>query len=153
MSSVTPEGTRMPDHDHETDEHLIATVQRLYRQVDDLQAEVRRLTRERDEARADFFAVCDRLGTVHEPDMGPRHPGTLADVLHAIEAVERERDEARALLAECADELAAYVEGQYHPDGGVLHPAVRHRYERDMDIVNRARAALPTPPEETDRAE
>lgn len=47
-------------------------------------------------------------------------------------------------LEECAEDLEAYVRSQYEgtaADGGV-HPAIQRKYERDMEPVHKARAAL-----------
>lgn len=44
-----------------------------------------------------------------------------------------------SLLAECADELAEDIG---HRHGDPVHPSQKRRYERDMDAVIRARAAL-----------
>jgi len=46
----------------------------------------------------------------------------------------------RALLKECSDELADQVEGQYAKSKE--HPAMKRRYDRDMQPVLDARAAL-----------
>lgn len=48
-----------------------------------------------------------------------------------------------ALVGEMAIELEAEINERYdadHPDG--IHPALVRRYERDMDTVRRARAAI-----------
>lgn len=41
-------------------------------------------------------------------------------------------------LRECADDLESEVEARYAP----LHPAMEHRYRRDMEPVRKARALL-----------
>lgn len=46
----------------------------------------------------------------------------------------------RALVKELADDLEAEVEGHYHNTKN--SPSELRRYERDMDSVRRARAAL-----------
>lgn len=46
----------------------------------------------------------------------------------------------REMLRECADDLEAEIEGQY--SGMKDHPAMKRRYDRDMDTVIRARAVL-----------
>jgi hypothetical protein len=56
-----------------------------------------------------------------------------------IEAAD-EIEKLRALLKECADELADQVEGQYAKTKD--HPAMKRRYDRDMQLVRDARAAL-----------
>jgi hypothetical protein len=50
----------------------------------------------------------------------------------------------RALLKECADELADQIEGQYAKTKD--HPAMKRRYDRDMQPVLDARAALERKP-------
>jgi len=51
--------------------------------------------------------------------------------------------ELEVLLKECADDLAAELDARYRilPDDKV-HPAMQHRYDRDMAPVRAARAAL-----------
>lgn len=47
------------------------------------------------------------------------------------------------LLEELADQLEIHVAGLYHDiDHGTCHPAMRHRYDRDMEPVRRARRLL-----------
>ena len=54
-----------------------------------------------------------------------------------------ERDRLKALLAECATEIQADLDHEYkNADGDFYHPSYERRYNRDMDIVNRARAEL-----------
>lgn len=48
-----------------------------------------------------------------------------------------------ALVEELADDLESELNARYgidHPDG--IHPATQRRYDRDMEVVHRARAAL-----------
>ena len=66
----------------------------------------------------------------------PENGGAIA----AIERLTVERDALRALVAELADELESEVEGHYHAIKD--HPAMMPKYERDMEPVKRARAAL-----------
>ena len=56
------------------------------------------------------------------------------------EAAQDEIERLHGLLKECADELAAQVEGQYAKTKD--HPAMKRRYDRDMAPVLAARAAL-----------
>ena len=57
--------------------------------------------------------------------------------------LEAERDRLKALLAECATEIQADLDHEYkNADGDFYHPSYERRYNRDMDIVNRARAEL-----------
>lgn len=50
----------------------------------------------------------------------------------------------RALLRECADELAEHVCAFYAGTGH--HPSQKRRFDRDMDVVNRAWVALEDKP-------
>lgn len=51
--------------------------------------------------------------------------------------------ELEALVAELADDLEAEVRNTHAAfESGEVHPAVRHRFERDMEPVERARKAL-----------
>ena len=61
-----------------------------------------------------------------------------------LKRAEAERDAMRELVEELADDLSFAVEGRYH--GIKDHPAIKHRYNRDMETVVRARAALAPPP-------
>jgi ElaB/YqjD/DUF883 family membrane-anchored ribosome-binding protein len=66
--------------------------------------------------------------------------------MEAHESAKRgaEIEKLRALLKECADELADQVEGQYAKTKD--HPAMKRRYDRDMQPVRDARAALERKP-------
>jgi hypothetical protein len=55
----------------------------------------------------------------------------------------------KALAIEAADEIEACVNAEY---GNPPHPALKHRYERDMDIVYRLRAAAGRSREKPDLA-
>ena len=47
------------------------------------------------------------------------------------------------LLAELADDLETHVTAQYQDrDHSAYHPAMKHRYNRDMEPVRRARRLL-----------
>ena len=52
------------------------------------------------------------------------------------EAIER----LKSMVNELADELEAEVEGHYH--GIKDHPAMARRYDRDMEVVIRARSLI-----------
>lgn len=58
----------------------------------------------------------------------------------ALSAAEARIKRLEALLVELADDCEAEVEHRYK--GIKDHPAMTPRYERDMDTVRRARAAL-----------
>lgn len=47
-------------------------------------------------------------------------------------------EQAKALIEELADEVESYVENEY--EHSKHHPALQHRYERDMELPRRARA-------------
>ena len=80
-----------------------------------------------------------------DPDM------TLREVA-LYEAMQEENALLRALLAEAADDLEGLIGAQYpeiiyaaYPEGRVF-PSEQRRYDKDMDIVRRIRAALPKQP-------
>jgi len=60
-------------------------------------------------------------------------PVTLADAADEIERL-------RAMVGELADDMASEIEGHY--EGLKDHPSMKRRYDRDMEIVRRARALL-----------
>jgi hypothetical protein len=83
------------------------------------------LTRERDEAREerDYYMMVGfwRLDRIY--------------------AVEAQLAAARELMAEAAEDIGYMVNAEYHgPDD--VHPAMRAKYTRDMEIVSRLTAAL-----------
>ena len=47
-----------------------------------------------------------------------------------------------AALEDVTNDLEAYVDAQYLKDGKVYHPAMQSRYDRDIEPVLNARAAL-----------
>lgn len=54
-------------------------------------------------------------------------------------------EEVRDALQECADDLEAAIDGiykAYEDKEGKIHPAMAHKYERDMEPVRKARAIL-----------
>ena len=64
--------------------------------------------------------------------------------IHALANVaelKQENQRLRKALRECADELEAEIEDRYG-HGIKEHPAMRRRYERDMETVRAARATL-----------
>jgi uncharacterized protein with PhoU and TrkA domain len=61
--------------------------------------------------------------------------------LDRIYAVEAQLAAARELMAEAAEDIGYMVNAEYHgPDD--VHPAMRAKYTRDMEIVSRLTAAL-----------
>jgi uncharacterized protein with PhoU and TrkA domain len=83
------------------------------------------LTRERDEARKERD---------HYMIVGLQR-------LDRIYAVETQLASARELMAEAATDIGYMVNAEYHgPDD--VHPAMRAKYTRDMEIVSRLTAAL-----------
>ena len=51
----------------------------------------------------------------------------------------------RSLLAECADDLEAEFRNRYPEHIRLTHSSIQSDFDRDMDIVRRARAALAVP--------
>ena len=51
----------------------------------------------------------------------------------------------RSLLAECANDLEAEFRDRYPEHIGLTHPTLQHAFDRDMDLLRRARAALAVP--------
>lgn len=62
-----------------------------------------------------------------------------ATAITDLEALVGELEEA---LAECADELEAEVRGRWFMGGTEVHPALEHKFKRDMVPVLAARATL-----------
>ena len=83
------------------------------------------LTRERDEARKERD---------HYMIVGLQR-------LDRIYAVEAQLAAARKLMAEAAEDIEYMVNAEYHGPNDV-HPAMRAKYTRDMEIVTRIDAAL-----------
>jgi hypothetical protein len=70
------------------------------------------------------------------------------EILAAYDTLTRERDAlktqlaaARKLMAEAAEDIEYMVNAEYHGPNDV-HPAMRAKYTRDMEIVTRIYAAL-----------
>ena len=74
--------------------------------------------------------------------MDPRHRQLLTDSAAEIEALTAERDALRDLLSAAASDLAEYVDNEYPEPTRSQYPDTRRRYERDMELVYRIRAAL-----------
>jgi hypothetical protein len=108
------------------------------------EAEVATLTRERDEAREERDVAYDAR---RNADIYARRYEEQAM------SAEAERDTlrtqlaaARELMAEAATDIGYLVNAEYHgPDD--VHPAMRAKYTRDMEIVSRLTAAV-TPEDE-----
>jgi hypothetical protein len=66
----------------------------------------------------------------------------LAVVLAVYDAQAALIAELGAMCEELADEVEGYVKHQYGPSGTEVHPALKSRYERDMDLVRQARELL-----------
>ena len=60
----------------------------------------------------------------------------LADPTYARAA------EMREVLRECADDLESFVNAEYHLRDGTIHPAMQHKFDRDMAPILRARALV-----------
>lgn len=56
-------------------------------------------------------------------------------LIERLEAVEM-------LCAELADDLEAELRARWFGQDGACHPALQSKFDRDMDVVNRARNAL-----------
>lgn len=135
MSDLVPELRRVAEwlHSWDPDEGRLHT--QAADRIEALEAEVERLTK------AEAFAIRmwertqkDASGLIEERER------LRADLATA----QRERDEARAALAdaiECVESWGEYATEYF-----------RVKHDLDGDLA-RLRAALPTPPEEADRAE
>ena len=67
------------------------------------------------------------------------------DMVAEIKELTETETELRRIVKDLADELEAEVEHRYASTKD--HPAMKDRYDRDMEAVLRARAALTTTPE------
>ena len=69
--------------------------------------------------------------------------GALAEEAAMWASVDAERQalvgELGEALAECADDLEAEVRDRWFMGGTEVHPALEHKFERDMAPVNKAR--------------
>ena len=71
-----------------------------------------------------------------------QHNGVIVDQWKArATAAEAERDALRELVKELADDLAGEIEANY-PLAARQYPSEQRRYDRDMDVILRAHAAL-----------
>jgi hypothetical protein len=68
----------------------------------------------------------------------------LGRYLAAESSLSSLRERVRPLVTELADDLESFVEGHY--DRIKAHPAMTPKYERDMELVKRARVFLSTLP-------
>jgi hypothetical protein len=76
--------------------------------------------------------IVDRL---RDPSLGsPRWMETMSEAAQEIELL-------RSLLSECADDLEAEIKDRYAGTQGI-YPDERRRFDRDMEPVHRARAAI-----------
>lgn len=80
-----------------------------------LRARIAEVTRERDEARADYLACAEAVGIVYAPDTGPCFAGPvdavvehIREVMQRLIDVEVERDEARAEVERLRGVLLQY---------------------------------------------
>ncbi len=116
------------------------------------EATITALTQERDELRAlaeerlaRNVAMADiaeqrfqEIKTLQERIGRQRHEIGTSNA--RAESTEKALAEAREALKECADELESYIERAY--EGCKQYPDMVRRYERDIEPVRRARAAL-----------
>jgi hypothetical protein len=59
-----------------------------------------------------------------------------------LAAAEARLAELTGVLAECADDIAAYVDADYPEPTRSKYPDIQRRYNRDMELVCRARDLL-----------
>jgi len=90
----------------------------------------------------------DRLRDLFRLD-GEQHAARVKEVQNEqdarLTAYKREIERLRAALKECSDELAEYVEAHYAETKD--HPAMKRRYDRDMQSVLDARRVLKQKPD------
>ena len=70
------------------------------------------------------------------------------DHVSEVERLQARERELEALVREFADDVSQWVTKEY--DGTLHHPGMKRRYERDMDVVTRALAAVSAETEEDD---
>jgi hypothetical protein len=91
---------------------------------------------------AELCAVADDLSDDCDPNLARK---AIVEAVAAINALPGLIESARrverleAALKECADELEAEFRNRHSPD---LHPSSERRFNRDMETVRDARAAL-----------
>jgi regulator of replication initiation timing len=112
----------------------ISIVETLPDRIASLSAQVEALTKERDELRGE---VADLIEDGNDLRSEIRHYQREYGRLEAqVEALSK-------ALAECADDLEASVNAEYA--GTLDYPSMMRKFERDMEPVVRARAALSAP--------
>jgi hypothetical protein len=78
--------------------------------------------------------------------MATNRPATVAsNAADALDAQEREIERLRDLVIELADDLEEELRVRHDFDRGrqdQLHPAMRPKYARDMEVVDRARTIV-----------
>ena len=111
-----------------------------------LAAEIRALRAENAQLRNNLVQSSEDMGRICAENESLRQDweDREADVLRLgvvviAEDAERENARLRDLLSECAEDLAAELKARYEI-GGRVH--MQRQYDRDMDPVVRARAAL-----------
>lgn len=97
-------------------------------------------------ARLRSSAKAFRENTVYDSEGDPLRLIVQADecdeAAQAITDLEALVGELGEALAECADDLEAEVRDRWFMGGTEVHPALEHKFERDMAPVNKARATL-----------
>ena len=61
-------------------------------------------------------------------------------VLAAYDAQAARISELEAIIGELSADLADEIRARYDPNGTGVHPALKPKYERDIDVCRRARA-------------
>lgn len=83
---------------------------------------------------AEVYDVRNRLDARSIPDQAG------CDAIDLLGRLDNEIERLRVSLRECSDDLATLIDDHY---AGTLHyPSQKRRYDRDMDVVLRARAIL-----------
>ena len=81
-------------------------------------------------------------------EAGARHwNGVYKIILDEREALRARVAKLEEVLKECADDLEAEFLHRYKLNDGTIHPAQQRDFDRDMDLVVRARAALKDAPQ------
>ena len=66
----------------------------------------------------------------------------IVEAVNSHARLEERVEELEGLVSELADDLESEIGSNYLVDGKIIHPSYSPKYERDMDVIYRARAAL-----------